>query len=104
MEFVCCETSNQPIQALQAFPGARSPIVYFWQGLVRAVCPMQLAFKQTKALQRVLYSVYAIVKLHFVKKEEVYLPILDQRLTSESAQEMFEAMEAAAHKAKHTAH
>ena len=63
----------------------------------------QLAFKQTKALQRVLYGVYALVKLHFAKEEEVYLSILDQRLTPESAREMFEAMEAAAHKAKHGA-
>jgi hypothetical protein len=52
----------------------------------------------------VLYGVYALVKLHFAKEEEVYLPILDQRLTPESAQEMFEAMEAAAHKAKYGAY
>ncbi|MBI3166382.1 MAG: hypothetical protein HYZ24_16985 [Chloroflexi bacterium] len=63
-----------------------------------------MAFKQTKVLQRVLYGVYALVKLHFAKEEEVYLPILDQRLTPESAREMFEAMEDAAHKAKHAAH
>jgi len=59
---------------------------------------------QIKSLQRVLYGVYALVKVHFAKEEEVYLPILDQRLTPESAQEMFEAMEAAAHKAKHGTH
>ena len=59
---------------------------------------------QVKSLQRVLYGVYGLVKVHFAKEEEVYLPILDQHLTPESAQEMFEAMEAAAHKAKHAAH
>lgn len=59
---------------------------------------------QIKSLQRVLYGVYGLVKVHFAKEEEVYLPILDQRLTPESAQEMFEAMEAAAHTAKHAAH
>jgi len=59
---------------------------------------------QTQSLQRVLYGVYALVKLHFAKEEEVYLPILDQHLTPESAQEMFEAMEDAAHKAKHAMH
>lgn len=59
---------------------------------------------QIKSLQRVLYGVYGLVKVHFAKEEEVYLPILDQRLTPESAQEMFEAMEAAAHAAKHAAH
>jgi hemerythrin-like domain-containing protein len=60
--------------------------------------------EQTQSLRRVLYGVYALVKVHFAKEEEVYLPILDQRLTPESAQEMFEAMEDAAHKAKHAAY
>ncbi len=46
-----------------------------------------------KSLRRVLYGVYALVKVHFAKEEEVYLPILDQGLTAEAAQEMFEAME-----------
>ncbi len=59
---------------------------------------------QTKSLRRVLYGVYALVKVHFAKEEEVYLPILDQRLTPESAREMFEQMEAAAHRAKHALH
>ena len=59
--------------------------------------------EQVKSLRRVLYGAYALVKLHFAKEEEVYLPILDRRLTPESAQEMFEAMEDAAHKAKHAA-
>ena len=63
-----------------------------------------LTTAQSKSLQRVLYGVYGLVKIHFAKEEEVYLPILDQRLTPESAQEMFEAMEAAAHAAKHAAH
>ncbi|RJP51608.1 MAG: hemerythrin domain-containing protein [Anaerolineaceae bacterium] len=63
-----------------------------------------LTAEQVKSLRRVLYGVYALVKVHFAKEEEVYLPILDQRLTPESAQEMFEAMEDAAHKAKHAAH
>lgn len=59
---------------------------------------------QIKSLRRVLYGVYGLVKVHFAKEEEAYLPILDQRLTPESAQEMFEAMEAAAHTAKHATH
>ena len=58
---------------------------------------------QVLSLQRVLFGVYALVKVHFAKEEEVYLPILDQRLTPEAAQEMFERMEAAAHEAKHAA-
>src|SRR5512138_780956 len=56
--------------------------------------------EQATSLRRVLFGVYALVKVHFAKEEEVYLPILDQRLTPESAQEMFEQMEAAAHEAK----
>jgi iron-sulfur cluster repair protein YtfE (RIC family) len=63
-----------------------------------------LTSELTRSLRRVLYGVYALVKVHFAKEEEVYLPILDQRLTPESAQEMFEAMEDAARKAKHAAH
>ncbi len=63
-----------------------------------------LTITQIKSLRRVLFGVYGLVKVHFAKEEEVYLPILDQRLTPESAQEMFEAMEAAAHEAKLAAH
>ena len=63
-----------------------------------------LTSAQAQSLRRVLYGVYALVKVHFAKEEEVYLPILDQRLTPESAQEMFEAMEDAAHNAKHAVH
>jgi iron-sulfur cluster repair protein YtfE (RIC family) len=55
---------------------------------------------QVKALRRVLYGLYAIVKVHFAKEEEVYLPILDARLTPEEASRMFEAMEMAAKEAK----
>jgi iron-sulfur cluster repair protein YtfE (RIC family) len=57
-----------------------------------------------KQLRRVLYGLYAVVCVHFAKEEEIYLPILDARLTSEKAREMFEAMEKAADEAKDTAH
>lgn len=72
--------------------------------LKKNVNEMVLTSEQTQALRRVLYGVYAIVKVHFAKEEEVYLPVLDQRLTPEAAQEMFKAMEDAAHKAKDAAH
>lgn len=62
-----------------------------------------LTREQVTSLRRILFGVYALVKVHFAKEEEVYLPILDERLTPEAAQEMFERMEAAAHAAKHTA-
>jgi hemerythrin-like domain-containing protein len=61
----------------------------------------QLTHAQIKDLRRVLYGVYALIKVHFAKEEEVYLPILDQRLTLEAAQEMFERMDAAASRSKH---
>jgi iron-sulfur cluster repair protein YtfE (RIC family) len=59
-----------------------------------------LAPRKFKALQRVLYGLYALVKVHFAKEEEVYLPILEERLSPEAAREMFEAMENAASHAK----
>lgn len=55
---------------------------------------------QAKDLQRVLYGLYALVKVHFAKEEEVYLPILDQRLSVAEATAMYEAMEEAAAEAK----
>ncbi len=48
------------------------------------------------ALRRVLYGLYAIVALHFAKEEEVYLPLLDERLTADEAEGLFAAMEEAA--------
>ena len=68
-------------------------------GLRQAVSP-----QNAKALQRVLYGVYALVKVHFAKEEEVYLPLLEERLTVEEARAMFEAMEHAAGQAKHALH
>jgi iron-sulfur cluster repair protein YtfE (RIC family) len=59
-----------------------------------------LSPRNLKALQRVLYGLYALVKVHFAKEEEVYLPILEERLSPDEAQEMFEAMERAASQAK----
>jgi iron-sulfur cluster repair protein YtfE (RIC family) len=61
---------------------------------------LTITFGQARALQRVLYGLYALVKVHFAKEEEIYLPLLDAKLTAEEAHTMFEAMEAAAHEAK----
>ncbi len=55
---------------------------------------------QEQAVRRVLYGLYTVVKVHFAKEEEVYLPILDARLTAEEADRMFEAMERAAQEAR----
>jgi iron-sulfur cluster repair protein YtfE (RIC family) len=55
-----------------------------------------ISASQAKALRRVLYGLYALVKVHFAKEEEVYLPILDARLSDEEARRLFEGMEHAA--------
>jgi iron-sulfur cluster repair protein YtfE (RIC family) len=50
----------------------------------------------------VLYGLSAVIRVHFAKEEEIYLPILDAGLTPEEAHRMFEAMERAAQEAKST--
>lgn len=57
---------------------------------------------RARNLRRVLYGLYALVALHFLKEEEVYLPLLDARLTPAEAEEMFKQMEAAAARARST--
>lgn len=53
-------------------------------------------------LRRVLYGLYALIHVHFVKEEEVYVPILERKLTHQAAQDLFDAMdEAAGHAKKH---
>jgi iron-sulfur cluster repair protein YtfE (RIC family) len=64
----------------------------------------ELSPRQFKPLLRVLYGVYALVKVHFAKEEEVYLPILENWLSMEQAKELFEAMEKAAGQAKLALH
>jgi iron-sulfur cluster repair protein YtfE (RIC family) len=61
-----------------------------------------LSESQEKALRRVLYSLSAIVKVHFAKEEEIYLPILDASLTADEAARLFGAMEREAQEAKRT--
>jgi iron-sulfur cluster repair protein YtfE (RIC family) len=45
-----------------------------------------------RQLQRILYGLYAIIRLHFAKEEEIYLPLLDAGLAPADADEMFHAM------------
>lgn len=52
-------------------------------------------------LRQVLYGLYTLVKVHFAKEEEVYLPLLDAKLDEASARAMFDAMEQAAEAARH---
>lgn len=70
-----------------------------------ALTTVQINDHQAKSLRRVLYGLYTLVKVHFAKEEEIYLPLLDERLTSDEAHEMFAALEHAAHTVKaHLAH
>lgn len=56
---------------------------------------------QAKELRRILYGLHAVLKLHFAKEEEIYLPVLDNWLTLDHAGEVFEAMQEAAERARH---
>lgn len=59
-----------------------------------------LSNSDQQALRRVLYGLYAIIKLHLAKEEEIYLPILEARLQPEEAHQLVEAMERTASEAK----
>jgi iron-sulfur cluster repair protein YtfE (RIC family) len=61
---------------------------------------LSITFEQVNALRRILYGLYALVKLHFAKEEEIYLPLLDSTITAEEAQAMFKEMEVLENEAK----
>jgi hypothetical protein len=52
----------------------------------------------------VLYGLYALIKVHLIKEEELYLPLLDTKLTPETAEDLFDRLEIAAADAKQHAH
>ncbi len=54
-----------------------------------------------RELRRVLYGLFTLVEVHFAKEEEVYLPLLDERLSPHDAATLFRDMEAAAGHARH---
>ncbi len=47
-------------------------------------------------LRRLLYGLHAVTALHFAKEEEIYLPLLDERLTADAAERLFAELEQAA--------
>ena len=55
-----------------------------------------LSDELARSLRRVLYGLYGLVGVHFAKEEEVYLPLLEGRLSPEEASALFAAMHAAA--------
>jgi predicted enzyme related to lactoylglutathione lyase/iron-sulfur cluster repair protein YtfE (RIC family) len=60
-----------------------------------ALAGVELDAQRARALRRVLYGLHALVMVHFAKEEEIYLPLLDQRLSAEDARELFASMERA---------
>lgn len=52
------------------------------------------------ALRRVLYGLHALVGTHFAKEEEIYVPLLDARLTVAEGTALMQRMEAAAARVK----
>ena len=44
--------------------------------------------RETVNLRRVLYGLYELLNLHLVNEEEVYLPLLDRKLTPDGAQQV----------------
>jgi hemerythrin-like domain-containing protein len=70
------------------------------KALLPALEKAALSMDQANDLRRVLYGLYSLVKVHFAKEEEIYLPLLDASLSQAEANDMFEKMEAAAGEAK----
>lgn len=57
--------------------------------------PGRMAETLEDGLRRVLYGMYTLVRVHFAKEEEIYLPLLDRHLTPGEAAELSERLEAA---------
>jgi iron-sulfur cluster repair protein YtfE (RIC family) len=45
------------------------------------------------SLREVLYSLYAVIRLHFAKEEEIFLPVVEDALDAREARSVFEAAE-----------
>ena len=56
--------------------------------------------EELEALRRVLYGLYAIIKLHLAKEEEIYAPLLEARLPPEEVDHLVQAMERTVAEAK----
>ncbi|MBB6347877.1 hemerythrin domain-containing protein [Nonomuraea muscovyensis] len=57
-----------------------------------------LSDERRAALRRVLYGLYTLVKVHFAKEEELYLPLLEQRLQASEAEQLFVELAHAEHR------
>lgn len=50
--------------------------------------------EQMENLRRVLYGLHALLKVHFAKEEDVYLPLLESRLSNIEAHRLLHKMAA----------
>jgi iron-sulfur cluster repair protein YtfE (RIC family) len=69
-------------------------------GLQVQLAARALRADEQKALRRVLYGLYALIKVHFAKEEDIYLPLLDARLTADQVRQMFAEMDEAVQEAQ----
>ena len=61
------------------------------------ICTSGFDADKTKELRRLLYGLYTLLKIHFAKEEELYLPMLDARLGEFEAHELFHKLAAISH-------
>lgn len=59
-----------------------------------------LSVDQANELRCIYYGLYTLIKIHYSKEEEIYLPLLDSRMQPDEALEMFEAFDKAEYEAK----
>lgn len=59
-----------------------------------------LSATEANDLRLMLYGLYVLVRVHFAKEEEIYLPLLDERLMPVETRQVFAAMEKAAREAR----
>ncbi len=60
--------------------------------------------EKTNELRRLLYGLYTLLKIHFAKEEELYLPMLDASLGEIEAHELFHKMAEISHGEKSQLH
>jgi iron-sulfur cluster repair protein YtfE (RIC family) len=61
------------------------------------ICTSGFDADKTKELRRLLYGLYTLLKIHFAKEEELYLPMLNARLGEFEAHELFHKLAAISH-------
>lgn len=52
-----------------------------------------IGYEQARALTRLLYSVYTLIKVHVAREEEIIAPLLDARLSGTQIASLFETLE-----------